>query len=320
MDKQPLITVTIPVYNVAQYLPRCLFSVLKQTLKDIEIICVNDGSTDESVQILNDFAAQDKRIKIFSQTNKGLSSSRNCGLENATGQYIFFLDADDYLHPQALEIFYTAAQKNNVHVVVGETFCRLDRDKPNTNAYNIDKIEPHHHIPALKELYKYRHISAVAWNKLYRADILHNRRFIEGILFEDWPFVTSLFADINEFASIRIPLYMYNITTPSIMRSCFSVKKIQDYITGIRFVSEYFSQQPQQKLWSLVQRKRIAQSVKMMLSKISKSKDNQPELEAYFKQEYMRLKQEKIVRFTDLSLKSKYRLLRLMWHQRKNKK
>ena len=316
MHTTPEISVIIPVYNVGSYLPRCLSSVQKQTLNNIEILCINDGSTDESAKILNQYAADDKRIKIFTQKNKGLSAARNKGLAEATGNYIFFLDSDDYLHPQALEILHTASNVSKAPVVVGETFCRLGRTKPNTKAYDIHKIKPKIYKHSLKDIYQKRMVSAVAWNKLYRADIIKNRRFIEGILYEDWPFTTCLFADIDFFAGINIPLYMYNTTALSITRSCWNIKKISDYVTGIYYVHDYFLQPQKQTQWPLVQRKRIAFSLKMILSKISKSKDNMAELEKFFKQEYLQLRQNNIISFTQLTLKSKFRLLRLLWHQR----
>lgn len=316
MYSTPDISVIIPVYNVGTYLPRCLSSVQKQTFSNIEILCINDGSTDNSVEILKQYAAIDKRIKIFSQENKGLSFARNRGIEAAGGKYVFFLDADDYLHPQALEILHMAAHVSGAPVVVGETFCRLGRSKANTTAYDLDKIKPTIYHQPLRDLYDMRMVAAVAWNKLYRHDVIKNRRFIEGILYEDWPFTTCLFADIDFFAGVPMPLYMYNTDMSSITRSRWNIKKIKDYMTGINYVYAYFSQ-PEKKLqWPLVRQRRIALSVKMVLSKISKSTENLAELEKFFKQEYLKLRQQKIISFRQLSLKSKYRLLRLLWHQR----
>jgi glycosyltransferase involved in cell wall biosynthesis len=317
MGKNTAISVIIPVYNADKYLTRCLSSVQQQSMKDLEILCINDGSTDESLHLLEKFAEKDGRFKIISQPNKGLSASRNVGLEKATGDYVFFLDADDWLHPQALEIFYNAAQKSGAPVVVGETFCRLGKEKPDLRVYQLQKMKFSLRSSPLHDLYKKRHVSAVAWNKLYRADIVRNRRFIDGIFFEDWPFTTCLFADIDFFVSISQPLYMYNTTDCSITRSNFSIKKIRDYMIGIRYVAEYFNTPERRKKWRLVQRKRIAASVKMMLSKISKSQGNMSQLETYFKEEFIPLWQQKIIRLNDLPLKSKFRLCRLWWHQRK---
>lgn len=310
------ISVIIPIYNVEKFLPRCLDSVINQSFKNIEIICVNDGSTDKSGKILAKFAEKDARFRVITQDNQGLSASRNNGMEVASGAYIFFLDADDYLHPQALEIFYATAQKSECPIVISQTFCKLGKDTLNTKKYIADEISYKVCNNALSDLYKYRLVSAVAWNKLYRASAIQRFKFIEGIYYEDWPFTTCVFANIAKFAIIKEKLYIYNTTSPSIVRSSFSLKKIHDYILGIRHVYNYFMAKNKNDEWNIVRKKRISLSLKMVLSKITKSTENKDELEAYFKQEYLKLKSEGIVSFMDLTLKSKFRLLRLMWHQR----
>lgn len=99
---EPQVSVIIPVYNVAQYLRQCLDSVTGQTLSDIEIICVNDGSTDGSPAILEEYREKDGRIVVINRENGGVSAARNCGMEHARGKYVYFLDSDDYLDPEAL--------------------------------------------------------------------------------------------------------------------------------------------------------------------------------------------------------------------------
>jgi len=111
------VSVVIPVYNTYKYLPECLESVINQTLADIEIICINDGSTDFSSKILEEYASKDKRIKIISQNNQGLSCARNRGLEIARGEYIYFLDSDDKITLTALEELYDIAEKNKLDII-----------------------------------------------------------------------------------------------------------------------------------------------------------------------------------------------------------
>lgn len=318
MNANPKVSVIIPVYNVEKDLPRCLDSVLCQSLPEIEVICLNDGSTDGSGEILRRYAKKDKRIKVFTQKNKGLSATRNRGLDEARGAYVFFLDSDDYLHPQTLEIFYTVAEKSKQSLVISTKFCRLGKQSPNVKTYAPQQV--HYHIAKhpLKSLYtnKNRYVSAVAWNKLYRADIVRNYRFIEGIYFEDWPWTACLVASVSSYAYINENLYHYNTTSPSIIRSRFSTKKVADYFTGIYFVYQYFMVHNKMAEWPFVRRKRIAQSLKMVLSKISKSTQNLDELEYFFKQKYLALAHDKIIKFSELSLKTQFRLLRLLWHQR----
>lgn len=311
------ISVVIPIYNVEKFLPRCLDSVIKQTFSNIEIICINDGSTDKSGAVLAKFAANDARFRIITQENQGLSASRNNGLEVASGNYVFFLDADDYLHPQTLEIFYQTALKSECPVVISQDFCKLGKDRLNTKNYQSENVPFEICKKPLPDLYKHRLVSAVVWNKLYRISALRRFRFIEGIYFEDWPFTTCVFSNIDKFALIKEKLYMYNTTSPSIVRSPFSIKKIHDYIRGIRHIYNYFTAQEKAAQWEIVRKKRVSRSLKMVLSKIFKNADNRDDLEAYFKQEYLKLRDEGIISFGDLTFKSKIRLLRLMWHQRK---
>lgn len=320
MNSIPSVSVIIPVFNVEQYLPRCLDSVIGQSLENIEILCINDGSTDGSAEILRKYAEKDKRIKVLHQENKGLSVTRNRGLNEANGAYVFFVDSDDYLHLQTLEIFYKTAQKTNAPIVISTRFCRLGKQAENTKIYDATKVRCKVSNNPLKDLYttKNRYISAVAWNKLYRADIAKDFRFIEGIYFEDWPWTACLFASIDSFAYINECLYHYNTTSPSIIRSRFSTKKVGDYFTGIHFVYHYFMQHNKMDKWPLVRRRRIVQSLKMLLSKISKSTENSDELERLFKKEYQALTGEGVVKFRELSLKSQFRLLRLLWHQRQH--
>ena len=112
------ISVIIPVYNVEKYLKECLDSVINQTLKDIEIICVNDGSTDNSLNILENYAKKDNRIIVISQKNKGLSGARNTGLKYCSGEYVSFIDSDDYVSKDLFELTYNNAISNNSDLVI----------------------------------------------------------------------------------------------------------------------------------------------------------------------------------------------------------
>ena len=113
----PAISVIIPIYNVEKYLRRCLDSVLNQTFSDWQAICVNDGSPDNSAAILSEYAAKDSRFKIVNKENGGLSDARNAGMQHATGDYILYLDSDDFIHPQTMEIAYYLAQRDGADIV-----------------------------------------------------------------------------------------------------------------------------------------------------------------------------------------------------------
>ena len=114
------VSVIIPVYNAEKYLRECLDSVIGQTLQDIEIICVDDGSTDNSLLILQEYAANDKRLKIVEQANQGAAAARNAGIAVAQGEYLAFLDADDLYYLEALQTAYVCAEKSNADVLLFE--------------------------------------------------------------------------------------------------------------------------------------------------------------------------------------------------------
>ena len=252
----PILSIVVPVYNVEPYLARCLDSVLAQTEHDIEVVCVDDGSTDGSPAILARYAAADARIRVVTQENRGLSGARNSGLDVARGRYVMFVDSDDWIPPYAARGFLKVAAESGAPVVVSESYAmdRLEGPEPGDFAWTLER-------PALKRLVGRRKMQSSAWNKLYRADALAGRRFIEGIYFEDWPFVTELFGDIESFALVRVPMYVYckNGEAASIVRSPFTVKKADSYMRGIEHVTAHFRGHPMEK-WA-ARRVRTAQKM-----------------------------------------------------------
>lgn len=184
-----LISVIIPVYNVEQYLKRCLESVINQTYKNIEIICINDGSTDKSLNILENYKTQDNRIKVFNQENKGLSETRNRGINLAEGKYIFFIDSDDWLELNALESLMSKIILEEIDIVIGGInkvyFNKKIKVVLNCNSKNI--YNPSEYIESAINEKKF---VVNVWNKLYKKEILlkNKIKFKEGRLYEDFLF------------------------------------------------------------------------------------------------------------------------------------
>lgn len=233
----PRVSVVIPVYNVQDYLPLCLESVLKQTFADFEVICVNDGSSDEGALVLSDYAAKDSRIKIITQPNQGLSAARNRGLAEASGEFVYFLDSDDAVHPQLLEICCQLAQQHQADLInfAYQSFQGLSL--PPHKIYSgiselLVKIESE---PLLANT-KGWSINYNVWSKFYRRNLLKEHSFIPGIFFEDYPFCVTLLARHPRTVLINEKLYFYRTNNSSITRSPFTVKKVNDYQTGLNFV------------------------------------------------------------------------------------
>lgn len=179
VTKQPAISVIIPVFNAAAYLNRCLDSLTGQTLSDIEIICINDGSTDNSPDILNAYTAKDPRIKIINQPNSGQSAARNTGITKATGQYIGFVDADDYADSDFYEKLYQAALNSKADIVQTST-RRI--------GYNRTKIKKRfsRNINDFASAIKNLNHGGV-WDKIFRTDMIKNNHitFLDGRIYED---------------------------------------------------------------------------------------------------------------------------------------
>lgn len=192
----PLVSIIIPVFNVEKYLRECLDSTINQTFSDIEIICIDDGSTDSSPEILKEYANKDTRIKIITKENSGPSIARNAGIEVARGEYITFLDSDDYLEIDAIQQLYDKASSEKLDMLLfcAKSFCDKGFATPLRNVYYRTCPAPLTKITSGPEFLvnsfkSHNHIGTVAI-KFFRLRLLkdNNIKFIEGILHEDEPF------------------------------------------------------------------------------------------------------------------------------------
>lgn len=218
------VSVIIPVYNVENYLPKCLDSVIGQTYTSLEIICVNDGSPDNSADILDAYAKKDGRIRIVNQKNRGLSGARNTGITYATGDYIVFIDSDDWMDTDAIEQAVVVAEKNNSDVVMwGYTREFGDRslEKKIFDGDRVfdekESIEIHRRLAGLSgaELANPENTDALvtAWGKLYRTQIIKENRleFVDTKIIgtEDLLFNMYYFGFVKSSAFINKPFNHY---------------------------------------------------------------------------------------------------------------
>lgn len=235
------VSIVIPVYNCEKYINKCLNSLINQTLKEIEIICINDGSNDDSLKILKQFARKDKRIKLISQENKGQSAARNIGLKMAKGQYVGFVDADDYVNDVFYEKLYLAAQKENAQVAVGN-INRVEDDKiSKILAFNSEKVAEN-----TSDIFKLFNIpkDCYVWNKLYnRAFLIANDLFFkEGMVYEDIVWSTIMASKLKKAISVPQADYYYVYNENSTMSTTeFDEKKGKDLNLAYRFYNKYIS-------------------------------------------------------------------------------
>ena len=196
----PKVSVIVPVYNVEKYIARCLNSLVNQTLDDLEIIVVNDGSKDNSEQIIKQFKKDYKNIIYVKKENGGLSSARNFGLIYATGEYVAFLDSDDYVDRSLYKKMYEKAKETNSDYVECDFIWKYpDHEKIDVGFRYKDK----------KEMFEKARV--VAWNKLIKRDIIINNKleFPVGLYYEDIEFFYKLLPYINNFSFVEEPLIYY---------------------------------------------------------------------------------------------------------------
>lgn len=205
-----MISVIVTIYNVEKYLPKCIESILNQTYKNLEIVLINDGSTDSSKDICNKYANIDHRIQIINQNNIGVSAARNNGLKRATGKYIYFMDGDDYIHPQMLEILESCLESNiyDFAMVSGIITYNIN------SKFNDIPISFEKKILTQSDLFKGLFNFAeekeiqyqVVWNKLYRKDIIKNLSF-KRTGSEDTEFNSRVFLQCHNAIYLKLQLY-----------------------------------------------------------------------------------------------------------------
>lgn len=209
----PKVSVIVPVYNTDKYLVKCINSLLKQTLKDIEIIIVDDASTDNSYTIASSFATLfPDKVKLIRQSkNTGVAKARNLGLQYATGDYISFIDSDDYIDENMLEEMYIACEKtsspisrvNRKMIYKGIDVNFLGRN----TTFDTQEVL----IPGETD-YLYKETPGCT-NKLFRRDVIGNREFPENLKWEDYPFTIPLLANSSKIVTVPEPIYFYNMNT-----------------------------------------------------------------------------------------------------------
>lgn len=196
------ISVIVPVYNVEKYLDNCLNSLANQTLKDIEIIIVNDGSTDNSQKIIDKYVKKFSNFKSFVKENGGVSKARNYGKEKATGDYIAFLDSDDFIEPNMYELLYNKAKQGDFDIVFCDTLAVFD-DKKQYISCNV-KSDNVSNKQLMIDAY------AVIWNKIYKRELLKDINFKEGINYcEDVEFLYLIYSRTKKIGVINKPLHNY---------------------------------------------------------------------------------------------------------------
>ena len=229
MEAQPLITVIVPVYNVEKYLRRCLDSIIGQTYQNLEILCIDDGSIDNSGEICEQYAARDARIKVIHQENQGLSTARNRGLDAAEGEYIAFVDSDDYILEDMYKKMLAKLLDYNVDLCVCQWQYEFSDGRQVVKKQNIDPAiyGRKASLEFARFLYMGNYESGVvvaAWNKLYRRALFDTIRF-EGRIHEDEAFSGRIMAKNISVYVMEEQFYVYAQNGDSLTNKPFSANK-----------------------------------------------------------------------------------------------
>lgn len=225
------ISIIVPIYNAEKYLNKCIDSIINQSKKELEIILINDGSTDNSETIIKKY--NDKRIKYFKNKNQGIGKTRNFGIEKATGKYIMFLDSDDFLELNACEKMFEKAKKDKLDIVICDYYRYFDNGKK-------EEVKlPNFKNSSLKDNPNIicEHLSP--WAKIYKTDLLKNNniKFVENLKYEDAPFVIEALDCAKKIGKVNLPLNYYVIHEKS--ETTVRDERVFDIIKIIDIIRKY---------------------------------------------------------------------------------
>ncbi|MBR2746511.1 MAG: glycosyltransferase [Erysipelotrichaceae bacterium] len=224
----PKISVIVPIYKVENYLNECVDSVLAQTFTDFELILIDDGSPDNCGKMCDEYAKKDKRIVVIHQLNRGLSAARNTGLDVAKGKYITFIDSDDFVSTDYLEILYKGLVENNADASICKhlKFSNLKKEySEKKNGYSVCSGRS-----AVQSIYNNFEISITAWAKLYKAELFNYIRFPDGRIHEDQAVIPIVLYNCKCIACLDNELYFFRVRSSSITHSTFNVKRYDNIL------------------------------------------------------------------------------------------
>ena len=235
-----IVSIIVPVYNVEAYLDKCLDSLVNQTYSNIEIILVDDGSTDSSSQKCDNWRKKDKRIKVVHKENGGLSDARNKGISVSTGEYICFVDSDDYIDSKYVELLYNAIMKNKTNISqCGIKYVDDAGKDMNDVGYNKDICLSG--IEMLQDVYNGHYVeNVVAWNRLYKREMIDNFLFPKGRIHEDEYTTYKLLYFEKKVSIVKEKLYYYRQSNNSITRSSFKLRRL-DIIDAYKEKIEFYN-------------------------------------------------------------------------------
>ncbi len=307
--KKQLVSIIIPVYNIENYISKCIESVISQSYKDLEIILVDDGSSDKSGEICDEYAKSDSRIKVIHKKNGGLSDARNVAIDIVKGDFIYFIDGDDYVHHDAISVL-IETQKDTQSDIVTEGFVpvfdnsNIDLDKKLSvlPSKTLQKKE------AIESLMYQKDTTTSAWGKLYKKSLFGNDiRYPKGAICEDLPTTYKLFSRTDSVSFVHAPMYMYRQREGSIIQSAFKPGRIEalDFAEQeLKYIDKHF-----QEIRNAAVNRLFMEAVFICQTiSLSKIKENRQ----YWDRCVNVIKRTRLIVLTDVRSKKAYRIFALL--------
>ena len=224
MQQDILVSVIVPVYNVEAYLGRCVDSILAQTYSNLEVILVDDGTKDDCDRICDDYARKDPRVRVVHKENGGLSSARNAGIDIARGDYLEFVDSDDWIEPDAVEALLKTAREFGTELVIGGRWDVSERSGEKKKGLCPEKTEVLSGEEAVRRIFRWENCDSSACDKLFHRRLFRQVRFPLGVVCEDVPIMYRIVLDAGSIAVLNKPVYNYFHRTGSITYTGISEK------------------------------------------------------------------------------------------------
>ena len=235
-----MISIIVPVYNIENYVKRCIDSILRQSFTDFELILVNDGSTDTSQQICEQFAREDSRIILINKVNGGLSDARNRGTSKASGEWITYIDGDDYIHVDYLKVLIALCKQANAEIAVVQPLIVNETEAAKNNYFDLHQYSCLSGYEATLEIVHYNKMSMIsAWGKLYHCSLKELLQYPLNKLHEDEFITYKLFYHAKNVAVSNYPLYYYVMRQDSITRKAYSKRRL-DKVEALYEATHYF--------------------------------------------------------------------------------
>ena len=304
--KNSLISIVVPIYNVEKYLNECIDSIIAQTYKNIEIILVDDGSPDSCPVICDNWKEKDYRVKVIHKENGGLSDARNVGIENAKGNYICFIDSDDYVEKNYVEELYNKIVTEEVKI----SQCGIKYVDDNHQIIKNVGYKNNCVLPGRKVIEdscdKHFTENEVVWNRLYDINLFKNLKFPKGKLHEDEYITYKLLYNEEKIAIVSNCLYNYRQSDNSIMRSNYSLKRFYDFLEAYKEKIDYFKNKKDIVIHDMVIKSYLS-NLSNIYIKIKKSIQNPQSYLKSIKEEYKKY-YKYIKRSKNIGLKNKIKV------------